>query len=322
LRGRLYATHTRNAPEASEAIAEPIRASVASGVSLQISHIAIVARLAKDGGAAVEQAIEQVEAAGRSGLDVAFDMHTRHFGTTHLSAALPAWALEGGKLETERRLRGWGARAEMKKYSSLITSLARGDWSRIVVFDSKVQPEIARRSIAELSAERGTDPFDTIYDILLAEIDDLHGLLIIAFAYREEDLRAPFSHPLCMPGSDATTLAPDGPLAGKTFHGAYTWAAWFYRHFVLERRMLTTEEAIRRMTSLPAQRLRIVDRGVIRPGAFADLAIFDPATLQERGDTFEPNRTATGMVHVFVNGKQAMDAGRIGGERSGKVLRA
>jgi len=124
-----------------------------------------------------------------------------------------------------------------------------------------------------------------------------------------------------MVGSDATALATDGPLRDRSFHGAYTWASWFYRHFVRDTGKLRPEEAIRRLTSLPAGRLGLKDRGVIEKGACADLAIFDPQTFSERGTTYEPNQTAVGMTHVVVNGVLTVRDGRLTGNRGGQVLR-
>jgi N-acyl-D-aspartate/D-glutamate deacylase len=248
-------------------------------------------------------------------------MHTRLFGTTNLTAALPPWALEGDQAAVAPRLRDGALRRELREYRSIITALARGDWSRIVLFDSRTQPELARKSIAEISAARGTDPLDTICDILVDEADDMHALMVIAFAYDEQDIRAAFEHPGCMVGSDATALAPEGPLAGTSFHGAYTWAAWYYRHFVRDTRTLTPQEAVRRLTGLPAARLQLRDRGVVRAGAHADLAIFDPADFAERGTTFEPNQVAAGMRHVLVNGVIAVQDGALTGARGGQVLR-
>jgi N-acyl-D-aspartate/D-glutamate deacylase len=320
--GGLYGTHTRNREgEARETIEEAIRTGEAGRAPLQIAHISTVARLAEDGRWAVEQAIDQVDRARKQGLDVTFDMHTRLFGTTNLSTVLPLGALEGGRAAIARRLRDPSLRKELKGYRSLITSLARGDWSRIVLFRCKARPESSGKSVGEISAARGVDPLDAIYDVLLDEIDDLHGLMVIAFAYREEDIRVAFEHPLCMIGSDATALAPDGPLRGSVFHGAYTWAAWFYRHFVRDTAKFTPQEAIRRLTSLPAARLGLRDRGMIRKGAWADLAVFDPATFGERGTTFDPNQIATGMVHVLVNGVISLRDGRLTGDRGGQVLR-
>lgn len=320
--GGFYATHTRNLyGQAREAIEEPVRAGREAGLPVQISHLSVVARLAENSRRAIDEGLELIEEARKQGLDVTFDMHTRMFGTTNLSAILPAWALEGSRSDIETRLRTPSVRAEMKKNPSIIFALARGDWRRIVIFDSQRQPHISRRSIAEIAASRDQDPVETIYDILLGEIDDLHGLMVIAHAYDPEDLRSVFLHPLCMVGSDATALALDGPLAGKSFHGAFTWAAWFFHHFATETKRLTVEQAIHRMTGLPASRLGWKDRGVIRQGAWADLAIFDAGRFAERGTTFEPNQTAEGMRHVFVNGVAAVQDGQLTGQRSGKVLR-
>jgi N-acyl-D-aspartate/D-glutamate deacylase len=322
-RGRFYATHTRNLDEQpEETIAEAIHAARNSGIPLQISHLQVVARLTSDGSGAVARALEQIERARNEGIDVTFDMHTRLFGTTNLSAAIPAWALEGGKPAIEKRLRDESTRREMQRNPNIIVSLARGDWNRIVVFDSKATPEISRKSIRQLSEERGTNAFETIYDVLLDNIDDLHELMVIAYVYREEDIEAAFLHPLSMVGSDATSMATDGPLAGKVFHGAYTWASWYWSHFVHEKKLLSPEEAIRRLTSLPARRLGTQDRGILRRGACGDITVFEPDQVLARGTVFDPSRTATGVRHVIVNGKPALQDGVLTGTRSGRVLRS
>jgi N-acyl-D-aspartate/D-glutamate deacylase len=124
-----------------------------------------------------------------------------------------------------------------------------------------------------------------------------------------------------MPASDATTLAPDGPLAGSQFHGAYTWAAWFYRFMVREQRLLEPAEAIHRLTGLPAERLGLRDRGVLATGARADIVVFDPERYGERGTMFEPNQPATGVEHVLVNGVLSLSGGELTAERAGEVLR-
>jgi N-acyl-D-amino-acid deacylase len=103
--------------------------------------------------------------------------------------------------------------------------------------------------------------------------------------------------------------------------GAFTWAAWFYRNFVNTTHKFTMQEAVRRLTSLPAERLRLKDRGVLRAGAWADIAIFDPNAFAERGTDFEPGQIATGIEHVLVNGQLTVRDGLITGKRSGRVLR-
>ena len=121
--------------------------------------------------------------------------------------------------------------------------------------------------------------------------------MVIIHAYTEAQQREAFGHPLCVPGSDATTLAPDGPLGGKVFHGAYTWAAWYLRFCVREEKVLSLPEAIHRLTGAPAARLGLSDRGVVRVGARADLAVFDPVAFQDEGTTFDPSRLATRDGH-------------------------
>jgi N-acyl-D-amino-acid deacylase len=145
--------------------------------------------------------------------------------------------------------------------------------------------------------------------------------MVILHCYDEDEQRNVFAHELCMPGSDATDLAPDGPLANSVFHGAYTWASWFYRFMVRETGALTPAEAIHRLSGLPASILKLGDRGVLNEGARADIAVFDPRTFAERGTTFEPNQLAQGMVHVVVNGAVTLKDGAMTGERRGHVLR-
>ena len=145
--------------------------------------------------------------------------------------------------------------------------------------------------------------------------------MVIIHAYTEEQQREAFAHPLCVPGSDATTMAPTGPLAGQVFHGAYTWAAWYLRFCVQQEQVLSLPEAIRRLTSQPAERIGIPDRGVLRAGAHADVAVFDPLAFREEGTTFDPSRLATGMDTVIVNGVVTLSGGELTGARNGAVLR-
>ena len=317
-----YATHTRNrAGEVEETIAEAIRTSEISGTPLQISHIQVVARLTDDGFKAYETALSMVETAQQRGQDIGFDMHTRLFGTTNLRTALPPWALDGGPKAIASRLNSHSVRAELKAYKSPLQSLVQDDWKRILIFESWAHPEFSGQSIWEISQQMNVDPLDAVYNLLLAEVDDIHRLMVMALTYRLEENRLAFEHPCCMVGSDATALAPDGPLKGSSFHGAYTWASWFYRHFVRDTRTLSPEEAVRRLTSLPAKRLGLKDRGVIKPGNCADIAVFDPESFSERGTTYHPNQTASGMIHVIVNGVLTLENGQLTGHHGGNVLR-
>jgi N-acyl-D-amino-acid deacylase len=121
--------------------------------------------------------------------------------------------------------------------------------------------------------------------------------------------------------SGRSTLAPDGRLACSFFHGAYTWAAWFWRFMVRDERLLSPAEAIHRLTAQPAERIGLADRGVLREGARADVVVFDPDRFGERGTVFEPNVLAEGMRHVFVNGVPTLRDGEPTGKRGGMVVR-
>ena len=315
-RGGLYATHTRNRDEAAvEAVEEAVRTAERVGVRLQVSHIT-----PRGGRADTERAIALVEAAARRGVDAAFDMHTRLFGTTYLKVLLPAWALEGRPDDIAARLRDPDMRAQFRTQRNLISAL--GDWSRVVLLDNEVTPQLARRDFADIAREKGKDPLDCAYDALLAHVEAIHVPMVIIHSYSEDLLRLTYEHPLCTVGSDATALAPDGALADSTFHGAYTWASWFYRRMVRETGAFTPEAGIRKLTGAPAERLGLADRGVLRAGAAADVAVFDPETFGETGTTFEPNQVAVGMRHVVVNGVIALRDGHLTESRGGQVLRA
>jgi N-acyl-D-amino-acid deacylase len=313
--GGLYATHTRRRDEgAADSVAEAIRTAGRAQVPLQVSHL-----VPRNGIEESRRSIELVDEARDAGLDVEFDMHTRRFGITHLYAALPPWALATEPRELRSLLRDRAARDRMRPHRSILS--AGGDWERIVLLDNPFWPQYARRDLAAVAAERGQEPLDAVYDLLVAAVEEPHRLMVIIHAYTEEEQREAFAHPLCVPGSDATTLAPDGPLAESFFHGAYTWASWFYRFMVDEQQLLSPAAAVHKLTGQPAARIGLRDRGVLRPGACADVAVFDAGRFAERGTIFEPNQLADGMVHVIVNGVHTLRDGSLTGERGGQVLR-
>jgi N-acyl-D-aspartate/D-glutamate deacylase len=314
-RGGIYATHTRRRDAgAASAVEEAVRTARAADGRLQLSHL--IPRSGEEEG---RRCIAAIDAAAGSDLDVAFDMHTRLYGTTFLHAALPPALLNEEPSRQAALLRDRATIKLIEGYESILS--AGGDWDRIVLLDNPVVPEYGRRSIAAIATDRGQEPLEAVCDLLLAALPDTSRLMVINHCHTEAQQREVFQHPLCMPGSDATTLAPDGPLASSTFHGAYTWAAWFYRFTVRQERSLTPAAAVHRLSGRPAERLGLTDRGVLVPGAAADVVVFDPDTLTERGTTYEPNQLATGVRHVVVNGAVTLRDGELTGERAGQVLR-
>ena len=316
--GGLYATHTRNKEVyAVEAIEEGVRTAQAADVRLQVSHI-----IPRRGGPpdALERAIGVVEDARTQGMDIAFDAHTRLHGITNLSAALPSWAFEGGAEALESRLRDPEIRSAMKQHESIISSFGLGGWDRVFLFQSMESPHLQGKSLQELAPPDG-DEYDAIFDLLLREHTDPHRSLCLCFSYEEDQLLQAFEHPLCTIGSDATALAVDGPLANSTFLGAYTWASWFFRRFVTERGDFNVEQAVQKLSGMPADRLGLSDRGKIAEGKRADIVAFDPRGFHEKGTLHSPNQLATGMSHVVVNGVVTMEQGELTGQRGGQVIR-
>ena len=316
--GGLYATHERNREVlAIEAVEEGLRAAAETGVRLQLSHI-----IPRRGGPpdSLERCIKLVEAAHDGGQDVEFDAHTRLHGITNLSAVLPPWAVDGGPGRLRQYLTDPPARARLKRYESIISSFGLGGWNRVALFSSQGSPGKVGNTIADLTPSGG-DPYDTMYDLLLDEEDDPHGALLIVRSYDEDMLAHAFRHPLCTTESDATALCMDGPLTGATFLGAYTWAASFFRTMVRDRRELSLEEAIYKLTAQVADRIGLRDRGRLVVGKRADIVVFDSDEFSDRGTLDDPNRTAAGVSHVLVNGEPALLNGVATGRRNGRVLR-
>lgn len=313
--GGLYATHTRARDEgAGKAVAEAVRTARSAEVRLQISHL-----LPRSGPHEAQECLRHVDDALASGQDIGFDMHTRQFGLTYLHTLLPPWAVADGKEALLSVLRDPSGRARMRAHRSILS--AGNDWSRVTLLDNPRWQEYARRSLGDIARERNQDPFDTAFDLLLDSYNDASPLMATINCYDAAAQESIFSHPLCIPGSDATALALDGPLGDTSFHGAYTWASWYFRFMVKERAALSMEEAIHRLTGRPAAVLGLSNRGVLQTGTQADIMIFDPDRFGERGTTFEPNQLAVGVEYVFVNGASAMSAGLPTGNHSGRVLK-
>ncbi len=314
-RGGLYATHTRDRDEgAVGAVQEAIRTARTAGVRLQVSHLA-----PRSGPEHTARCVDAVDAARAAGDDVAFDMHTRLYGLTFLYAMLPQWLLGESPQSQARHLGTAEARERIRGHRSIITGL--GDWGRVYLPDNDVWPDLARLDFEEIGRRRGSSAFDAACDLLRDSVGADKAPMVIMHSYTQEMQESVFAHDLCVPGSDATALAPDGPLAGSAFMGAYSWAAWFWRFMVRETGRLTPEAAIHKLSGRPAAIVGLSDRGVLAPGMRADLAVFDAGGFADTATTFEPNRLATGMRHVVVNGTLTLRDGALTGERGGAVLR-
>lgn len=313
-RGLLYATHTRHRDHgAVAAVEEALHTARAMDVRVQVSHL-----LPRGGRTDCERCVEAVEGARAGGQDVHFDMHTRAFSFTFLHAMLPAWALDGGLGALRALLRDDGARARIRAHPSIVSG---GGWDRVTLVENTVVGEFSNMTFDSIGAALGLHPADAALELLCRAAEAERPLMITRPIYAPEDQSLAFGHDLCMPGSDATALAPDGPLSGTSFYGAYSWAAWFYRFAVRERRFLKPEAAIHKMTGLPAAVLNLHGRGRLVAGAHADIAVFDPTRFGERATDQNPNRVAQGMAFVVVNGAVALDNHTLTNRRAGHVIR-
>ena len=319
-RGGFYAIHTRDRDvRADAAFDEAFAIGRQTDVALNISHL--TPRYGAPPGSAA-RALERIDAERAHGRDVTCDMHTRLHGLTKLVTALPPEALDGGVDALLARLRDPAIRAEYRAFREPLFKMGLMDeWERLTLFEARRSPDWVGKDFRTIAEERGQEPVDAIMDILLEAGDDAPNVLWTGLVMTEDDLEETYVAPTCMPESDATALATDGPLAEQSFLGAYTWATYYLRRFVRERRALTLEAGIHRMTELPARRLGLSDRGVLREGACADLVVLDPERVAERGTLTAPNQYAVGIEQVLVNGAPALHAATMTEVRAGRVLR-
>jgi len=332
--GGVYASHIRGERETMiRAVKEAIKIGEEAGVSLQISH-----HPAKIGawGTSAETLGMMEETTGRS-VDVMCDLHPYIAGATGLTAILPPWAQAGGAQRIVERMGDPGLRARMKEdmiadkvpgpgHSGLAK---RGMWDKIVI-PSYPEDWPVGRTIAEIAGERGVDPFDAYFDL----VEGSQGLGgIIGFYYNEPDIRNVLLSPRSVVGSDGSALAPYGVLGrGKNHPRSYGTFPMIFRKYVRgESRpdlgydegeaILSVEEAVRKMTSLPAEKLGITDRGLIKTGCWADIVVFDPETISDTATYLDPYRYPTGIEHVIVNGVLVIRDGEHTGNIPGKALR-
>jgi len=255
----------------------------------------------------------RIQAARDAGLEVWADQYPYEASATGLAAALlPRWAQAGGGEALRARLRDAETRARIR--TEVVLNLERrGGASRIQFRLLPAAPAFAGRTLADLARARGQDPVETALALL-----EEGSPGVVSFSMLESDVRSLMRHPWTLTASDGD-LVPFGE--GVPHPRSYGTFPRKLRRYALDEGVVTLEEALRSMTSLPAAVYRIRDRGVLRPGAFADLVVFDPARLRDRASYAEPHQLAEGMVHVFVNGRRALTEGAPTAERAGRVLR-
>ncbi|WP_329522200.1 N-acyl-D-amino-acid deacylase family protein [Spirillospora sp. NBC_01491] len=313
--GLLYSTHMRDETSGLlAAVAEALDAARASGARLEISHLKVMGP-ANHG--AVHAALAMIEDARAGGVDVTADVYPYTASSTTLTSRLPAWAMDGGPERLLERLMDRSTRAR-------IAAALRARFGRDIAPEGVVVAELpdgpytrfTGRSLTDIGAELGTDPADAAMELLAAH---QATVAIVNHAMDPGDVAAVLAHPLVSVASDGWTLRPSGP--GRPHPRSFGTFARVLGRYVREDGLLTLPEAVRKMTSLPASRLGLTDRGEVRAGLTADLAVFDPGTVLDTSDFAHPWRLATGVRHVLVRGVPVLRDGTATGARPGRVLR-
>lgn len=307
-RGGLYASHIRNRDlKYLDAVKEAVEIGRESGASVQISHN--VAKIGAPEGV-MHNVITEIEHAREEGLDVAFDLGAYLGGQTTPLAALPPWALDGGSEKTLTYLSDPKMRKKMKAYEYPIWRIIKmGMWDKVRVAAAQKNANLVGKTFEEIAQASDKDPYDVLFDLLLSEGAQFYDVMWEGEIYTPADRDLVLKHPLSSVCCDGRTLAPYGPLSRKNYHHVYTWVAYLLRHHVRERKLLRLEEAVRKVTSAPAARLGLHDRGVIRKGLAADMVIFAPETVSDRATLEDPHRYPEGIYHVFVNGVAVIENG-------------
>jgi N-acyl-D-amino-acid deacylase len=316
-----YATHVRNRDWNYEmGIGEALATARLSEARLQLSHLAPKTGAPEH---ATEHILEMVNWTRDLGVDVGYDVIPHEWGPTFLYTILPKWAYEGGVPAMLRRLADPAQRPALKNNTFPQWKLvAQKRWSELVLTRSAANHDLVGLDFAEIGRRRGVDPHDAILDILLEEGSAVADCTWVGRISADEDIRLLLAQRDCAVISDAITLNVEGPLKEIRFAPtAFGWTARFLGHYVRELRMMDLAEGIRRLTALPAERMRLKSRGLLRRGYFADVVVFDAAGLEDRSSLQAMDKSPAGLAHVVVNGRIAVRDGARTGVRAGQVLR-
>jgi N-acyl-D-amino-acid deacylase len=322
--GGMYISHIRSeGARLLESIDELVTIARESGAPAEIYHLKAAGREHWD---KMDAAIARIEAARAEGLRITADMYTYPAGATGLDAVMPPWVQEGGYEQWAGRLKDPAIRARVRREMVTPTDEwenffvgAGPDGMILVGFRSEALKPLTGRTLAEVAAMRGTSPADTAMDLV---IEDGSRVGTVYFLMSEENVSKQLRLPWVSLGSDAASMAPEGPfLASNPHPRAYgNFARWLGK-YVRDERLVPLEEGIRRMTSLPAGNLGLADRGRLVAGQMADVVVFDPATIQDHATFDRPHQYSTGVVHVLVNGVPVLRDGEHTGATPGRVVR-
>lgn len=311
--GGIYATHMRNEGDyLIESIQEAIEVGRQADMPVQISHHKASGK-ANHG--KVRESLALLARTREEGLDITGDQYPYHAASTTLQALLPSWAQEGGVDQVVMRLKDRDTRerirGELLAASGENRMGATLDNTLISSLVSQNNQRLIGHSITEISDLRNQDPTDVVFDLL---VEERCAVGMVAFSMSEEDVRTVMTHPTTIVGTDGL-YSPGNPH--PRVYGTYPRILGRY---VREEHLLTLEEAVRKMTSFPAQKLGLSNKGVLRPGADADIVIFDPETVIDRATFQQARQYPEGIEYVLVNGEVCVEGGQFNGRTAGRVL--
>lgn len=323
--GGIYMTHQRSEANAiDESLKEVFEIARRASIPVEIWHLKTAYK--KNWGR-MPEILRRIEAARRSGLKITADVYPYIAGSTSLSACLPPWALEGGTDRMLSRLSDAQTRERLKR--EIMTD--SNEWENIylgsggpggILIGAVVNHDLEKfqgKRVSEIAAAQGKDPLDALFDFIIADRGQTSA---IYFMMSEDDVHAALRSPFVSICTDSGARATDGPLAGSKSHPR-GWGTYprILGHYVRDERLMPLEFAIHKMTGLPASNVGLKNRGLLRPGYFADITVFDPRTVIDRATFDNPNRYPVGINYVIVNGQIEVDNSQRTPALAGRVLR-
>jgi N-acyl-D-amino-acid deacylase len=323
--GGIYATHMRNESDSVlESIDEAVRIGREAHIPVEIWHFKVAG---KRNWGRMPELVARVNQARAEGADVEADTYAYTAWFNSMSAFVPAWAHDGGDAKLIERLKDPATRARIRKVMETPSKDWDNEWQEIsgpqdVIVSVVQNPALKQfqgKRLSEVAKAWNRDPIDTLFDIL---IEDKAFTECAVFGMSEPDVALALQQPWVSVDNDSSGTSPEGILGEEHPHPrAYGTFPRILRKYVREEKKLTLEEAIRKFSSLPAQRMRLADRGVLKQGMWADVVVFDPETIRDLATFDDPNQLSQGMEYVLVNGVPVIEGGKMTGALPGKVLR-
>ncbi|HSQ98632.1 MAG TPA: D-aminoacylase [Sphingomicrobium sp.] len=323
--GGMYISHMRSeGNKLLEAIDELVTISRDSGAPAEIYHFK---QAGEPNWGKIDAAIAKVNAARAAGQRISANMYTYTAGATGLDATMPPWVQSGGLEAWEKRLTDPAVRARLVKemrtpsneWENLLLLSGGPQNVLLVSFKNPKLKPLTGKTLAEVAKMRGKSPEQTAMDLV---VEDDSRVGTVYFIMNEDNVKRETALPWMSFGSDEASPAPEGVfLKSRSHPRAYGNVARLLGHFVRDEHSTTLQDAVRRLTSLPASNIGIKERGSLKPGYYADVVVFDPATIEDHATYNDPNQLATGVDDVFVNGIEVLKNGRHTGARPGRVVR-